>query len=166
MSKVRKAVYAGTFDPITSGHLNIIQRGSQVFDELIVAIAKDNYKQNLFDLEERTALVEASVADMENVRVVPFSGLLVDFCIEQGAGAIVRGLRVTSDFDHEFQMALMNRKLKPELDTVFFVSDSDNLFVSSSIVKSVAELGGHVEDLVPPVVAEAMKKKYAEQKKA
>ena len=156
-----KAVYAGTFDPITNGHLDIAQRASKLFDEIIIAVAEDNYKQTLFSTAERCRLVRQVTADLPNVSVGSFSGLLVDYCREQGVGFIVRGLRVVLDFEKELQMALMNRSLYAKVDTVFLMGEASYLFVSSSLVKNAAQLGGDISDLVPSVVSEALVRKFA-----
>ena len=156
-----KAVYAGTFDPLTNGHLDIALRASKLFDEIIVAVADDNYKQTLFTTTERCQLVRQVTADLPNVSVDSFSGLLVNYCRDKGVSFIIRGLRVVLDFEKELQMALMNRSLYDKVDTVFLMGEAPYLFVSSSLVKNAAQLGGDVSELVPPVVAEALKHKYA-----
>ncbi len=158
-----KAVYAGTFDPITNGHLDICQRAANLFDEIIIAVADDNYKNTLFTTEERCQLVAEATASMANVRVQAFSGLLVDFCQQVQAPSIIRGLRAVSDFEKEFQMALMNRSLNKQIDTVFLMSGGKHLFVSSSLIKNAAILGGHIEELVPEAVYLALQKKYAKE---
>ncbi len=158
-----KAVYAGTFDPITNGHLDICQRAANLFDEIIIAVADDNYKNTLFSTEERCQLVAEATAGMANVRVQAFSGLLVDFCQRVQAPSIIRGLRAVSDFEKEFQMALMNRSLNNQIDTVFLMSGGKHLFVSSSLIKNAAILGGHIEELVPEPVYLALQKKYAKE---
>lgn len=155
------AVYAGTFDPITNGHLDIALRASCLFDRIIIAVAKENYKNTLFDLDERCQLVREALAGKENITVEPFDGLLVDFCRQQGATSIIRGLRAVSDFDKEFQMALLNRRLNGGIETVFLMSDAKYLYISSSIIRNSAVLGGNIQDLVPPCVAAALKKKLA-----
>ena len=155
-----KAVYAGTFDPITNGHLDIAQRASKLFDEIIIAVAEDNYKQTLFSTEERCQLVRQATGDIANATVDFFSGLLVDYCRRQGAGFIVRGLRVVLDFEKELQMALMNRSLYDKVDTVFLMGEAPYLFVSSGLVKNAAQLGGDISDLVPPEVARALVSKF------
>ena len=157
---MKTAVYAGTFDPITNGHLNVLARAAKVFDQVIIAVAADHNKQTLFTLEERTALVKESVAHLENVQAKVFSGLLVNFAREQGATALVRGLRMVSDFEYEMQMALFNKDLCQELETVFFIADAEHSFISSSQVRNIASLGGMVEKYVPASVAMALKEKY------
>jgi pantetheine-phosphate adenylyltransferase len=158
---MKTAVYPGTFDPVTNGHLDIAARGAKIFDKLIVAIAKDNSKNNLFSLEERLALAKKAAANIPNIEVKSFSGLLIDFCLAEKINVIIRGTRAVSDFEQEFQMALMNRHLKPEIDTFFLISEVEYLYLSSSIVKEAAALGGDVSKLVPPFVAEALTKRFA-----
>ena len=155
------AVYAGTFDPITNGHLDIARRAACLFDRIIIAVARENYKNTLFSLEERCQLVSQAVADLPTIAVEPFDGLLVDFCRSQGATSSIRGLRAVSDFDKEFQMALLNRRLNGGIETVFLMSDAKYLYISSSVIRNSAVLGGDIQDLVPPCVAEALKKKLA-----
>ncbi|MFZ4593854.1 MAG: pantetheine-phosphate adenylyltransferase [Verrucomicrobiaceae bacterium] len=152
----RKAIYPGSFDPITNGHLDVLQRAVGLFDELVVAVARDNAKTSLFTVEERVALIQ-EVVNIPNVRVVPFDGLLVDFAAREGAVALVRGLRAVSDFEFEFQLALMNRKLSPTLETVFLMPREELTYISSRIVKEIARLGGNVDLFVPPTVARALR---------
>ena len=154
------AIYAGTFDPITNGHLNVLASAAKVFDQVIVAVAADNNKQTLFTLEERTALAKSSTSHLENVRVEAFSGLLVEFAQEKGATALVRGLRMVSDFEYEMQMALFNKDLCAQLETVFFIADAEHSFISSSQVRNIASLGGNVEKYVSTAVAAALQEKY------
>lgn len=154
------AVYAGTFDPITNGHVDIAQRAAKLYDKLIVAVAVDNYKNNLFTTEERCALAAQSLADQKNVVVMPFSGLLVDFCQQQRATSIIRGLRAVSDFDHELQMALLNRNMNNHIDSVFLMSDVRYLYISSSLMRNISEAGGDISKFVPKCVCEAMKNKF------
>jgi len=159
--KMKVAVYAGTFDPITIGHVEIAFRAAQLFDEIIIAVAKDNYKQTLFDIDERCELVRQAVAGHDNIRVETFSGLLVDYCKRAGATSLLRGLRAVSDFDREFQMALLNRDLDNGIDTVFLMSDARYLYISSSIIRDTAAVGGDVSELVPPAVNKALRKKFS-----
>ena len=159
-----KAVYAGTFDPITNGHLDIALRASKLFDQIIVAVAVDNNKNTLFSTEERCQMVADVIDGIPNATVESFSGLLVDYCQKQGATSIIRGLRAVLDFEKEFQMTLMNRSLHDDIDTVFLMSEAKYLFISSSLVKNAATLGGRIEDLVPPKVAEALVRKLAMEK--
>jgi pantetheine-phosphate adenylyltransferase len=155
------AVYAGTFDPITYGHLDVAERATKIFDRLIIAVAADNYKNCLFSLEERRRFVEDATRQLDNVRVDSFDGLLVDYCLQQEGCAIIRGLRAVSDFDKELQMALMNRKMCPQIDTVFLMSASKYLFISSGIIKNSIAVGGNISDLVPPLVEEALRQRYS-----
>ena len=155
----RIAVYAGTFDPITDGHLDIALRASELFDELIIAVAEDNYKNTLFDTDERCSLAKEAVSGHKNIKVESFNGLLVDYCKKKNATSIIRGLRAVSDFDREFQTALLNRDLNGGIDSVFLMSDARYLFISSSIIKSTAALGGDVKDLVPNNVYQALQEK-------
>ena len=154
------AVYAGTFDPITNGHLSVLSRAAALFDQVIVAVAADHNKKTLFTLEERTMLAQASVAHLDNVVVESFSGLLVEYAKNRGASALIRGLRMVSDFEYEMQMATFNKDLCQELETVFFIADADLSYISSSQVRSIASLGGDINRYVPDVVADALHDKY------
>jgi len=158
MSKNRIAVYPGTFDPITLGHEDIVHRAANLFDEVIVAVAGSTNKTTLFTLEERVALAK-SVFKASNVKVVGFSGLLMQFVQEQGAQMVIRGLRAASDFEYEFQLAGMNRKLYPKLETIFLTPAEQYMFVSSSLVREVARLGGDVHQFVSPAVETAISDK-------
>jgi pantetheine-phosphate adenylyltransferase len=160
----RIAVYPGSFDPLTNGHLDIIQRSCALFDKLIVAVAHNQRKQPLFSLEERIAMVR-SVSDPAKVEVDTIDGLLVDYAHTKGASAVVRGLRAVADFEYEFQMTLMNRRLAPDVETVFLMTRDDHSFVSSSLVKEVASFGGNVDAFVPPAIAEQLKARIAERAK-
>ncbi len=158
---MRRAIYPGSFDPITNGHLDVIQRAAGLFDELVVAVARDNAKQSLFSLDERVELLRTATAHLSNLRVLPFEGLLVDFAREQQAVALVRGLRAVSDFEFEFQLALMNRKLEPNLETLFLMPREELTYISSRLVKEIARLGGNVNQFVPPHVVSALKEKHS-----
>lgn len=149
----RIAVYSGTFDPITLGHEDVIGRAASLFDELIVAVAVAHHKKTLFTLEQRIAMVAASLAHFPQVRVLPFEGLIMDFCREHGACAVVRGIRNLTDFDYEAQMAAMNRKLLPTVDTVFLLPQPQWQCISSTLVREIAKLGGDVSGMVSPGVA-------------
>ena len=151
---VKCALTPCTFDPITVGHLDVITRASQLVDEVIVAVAESVKKKPLFTLEERVALAEESTRDLDNVRVVPFDGLIVDFAHEVGATAVVKGLRAITDFEYEFQMALANRKLNADLDTVFLMTSSEYMYLSSSVVKDIAVHGGSVAGFVPDEIVQ------------
>ncbi len=158
MAKI--AIYAGSFDPITRGHEDLVVRSLEFVDRLVVAVANNSAKAPLFDLEERKRLIRAAVGDDKRVEVRDFTGLLVDFAREVGASLIIRGLRAVSDFEYEFQMALMNRHLSPGLETVFMVPSLDTTYISSSIVREVARLGGNVDGLVHPAVAQALQARF------
>jgi pantetheine-phosphate adenylyltransferase len=155
------AVYPGTFDPITNGHLDILERALRLFDHVIVVVATNIRKQPLFSADERIGFIRDAMPDYaERLEFAQDSGLLVEFCQRRGAVAIVRGLRALADFEYEFQLAHMNRRLAPGVDTVFFMTDERNHYVSSSLVKEVASLGGSVDGLVPPSVVAALAAKY------
>lgn len=158
---MRTALFPGTFDPITEGHLDIIHRALKIFDRVVVAVARGHHKEVLFDLTERKELVEASVAGIEGVSVVDFEGLLVDLADRLNVDAVVRGLRFVSDFEYEFQLALMNRQLNRRVETVFMMPSARYSFLNATIVREVARLGGDVSSLVPPVVAGRLKSRFA-----
>ena len=143
------AVYPGSFDPITNGHLDIISRGAKIYDKLIVAVLVNMDKKCLFDIEERVELIKKVTKDLDNVEVLSFEGLLVDFARNHNSKVILKGLRTVSDFEYEFQMALMNSKLDPDIETVFMMTSSAYSYVSSSSVKQVAKFGGNIKGLVP-----------------
>ncbi len=149
----RVAVYSGTFDPITLGHEDVIQRAAGLFDELIVAVAVAHHKKTQFTLDQRMAMVTESMRHCPRVRVLPFEGLIMDFCREHGAGAVVRGIRNVADFDYEAQMAAMNRKLRPSVETVFLLPQAQLQCISSTLVREIAKLGGDVAEMVSPGVA-------------
>lgn len=153
------AVYAGTFDPITYGHIDIAVRASELFDKVIVAVAEETYKKNYFSLQERLYLIKQSFAAYDKIEVSTFPGLLVEYAKSQKAQVIIRGLRAVSDFEMEFQMAAMNRKLDATIETVFLMAQNQNLFISSSIIKKTFIAGGSVSGLVPPVVEDALQRK-------
>lgn len=154
------AVYSGTFDPLTNGHLSVLERAAKLFARVYVAVAEDNYKDTLFSVDERVALIRASVGHLPNVSAEKFSGLLVDFAKEKDAVAIVRGLRVISDFEYEMQMASFNKYLAEGIDTVFLTAASNYSFVSSSMIRNIASLGGDIHAFVPEPVESALKEKY------
>jgi len=161
MSQKRIAVYPGSFDPITYGHLDIIERGLEVFDEIVVAVANNIEKKGLFTTAERIALIREAVGDNPRLRVGTFEGLLVDYVLAQGARVILRGLRAVSDFEYEFQIAQMNHNLRREVETLFMMTSVPYGYLSSSIVKEVASLNGPVESLVPPSVHKALLDKFS-----
>ena len=148
------AIYPGSFDPITNGHLDLISRGSRLVERLIVAVLRNDSKQPLFSVEERVEMLREVVAGYPNVEVGSFDGLLVDYAAARGANLILRGIRAISDYEHELQMALMNRRLRPEIETAFLMAGEAYSFISSHLVKQVVSLGGNVAGLVPPVVGE------------
>lgn len=158
-SKKRIAVYPGTFDPITLGHEDLVRRAAHLFDEVIVAVAGSTSKNTLFSLDERVAMAKNVFTVFDNVRVVGFSGLLMRFVQEQHAQIVLRGLRAASDFEYEFQLAGMNRKLYPKLETMFLTPSDEYMFVSSSLVREVANLGGDVNQFVSATVEKAIKNK-------
>ena len=160
---MRRAIYPGSFDPVTNGHLDVVHRASSLFDDLIIAVAHNELKQKeaLFDTEERIALLTETCSGIKNVKVVRLDGLLVDFAKDHGINAIVRGLRAISDFEFEFQMALMNRKMQPTIETIFLMPKEECTYISSRIVKEIARLGGNVEAFVPDCVRVALAKKFA-----
>ena len=157
---MRRAIYPGSFDPITKGHIDVIQRAAKLFDEVIVAVAFNDQKMSLFTPDERAVMIEEVVNGASNIRVVRFNGLLVEFAREEQAVAVVRGLRAVSDFEFEFQMALMNRKLEPTIETVFLTPREEYTYLSSRIVKEIARLGGNVDAFVPPSVAKALTERF------
>lgn len=158
---MRHCIYPGTFDPITYGHMDVLQRAAKLFDQVTVAVAENAGKAPLFTPEERTEMVRPNVARFPNVTVTVFSGLLVEFALHQKADAIIRGLRALSDFEFEFNMALMNRHLQPKIETIFVMPNEQFSYTSSTLVKQVAKYGGDVKHFVPPNVAEALKQAYA-----
>jgi len=154
------ALYPGTFDPVTLGHVDLIRRAAKLFDEVIVGVAGNRDKSPLFTLEERVALLEQAVSGMENVRVIGFNNLLIDCVREQNADTILRGLRAVSDFEYEFQLAAMNRHLDPEIETTFLTPAESYAFLSSTLIKEVASLGGDVSEFVPQQVMKALEGVY------
>lgn len=160
-SVVRRGLYPGSFDPVTNGHLDIIVRAARLFDELLVTVFLNPNKQALFSVDERAQLLREVTAHISNVRVGTHQGLLSRYASQQGALTIVKGLRAVSDFEAEFQMALMNRKLEGKVETMFMMTASEYAFISSSLVKEVARFGGCLDGLVPPVVAERLRERFA-----
>ncbi|MEW5761791.1 MAG: pantetheine-phosphate adenylyltransferase [Bacillota bacterium] len=158
---MRTAVYPGSFDPVTYGHMDVIHRAANLFDKLIVAISRRTGKTPLFSLEERRAMLEAVLASYRNVEVDVYDGLTVHYVRRRGGQAIVRGLRAISDFDYEFTMALTNKKLAPEIETVFLMTEARYSFISSSIIKEVAALQGCLADFVPPPVEKMLRAKFS-----
>lgn len=158
---MKEAIYPGSFDPLTNGHLDIIERAIQTFDRVTIAISDNIQKQHAFDLKERLELVKGCTSHMPTVTVDSFSGLLVDYAHKRGVKTILRGLRAVSDFEYEFQLANMNRKLASDVQTIFFMTGEASFYVSSRLVKEVAQFGGDLSEIVPPLVNEALKKKFS-----
>jgi|SRR6266404_4911000 pantetheine-phosphate adenylyltransferase len=158
---MRRAIYPGSFDPVTNGHLDVAERARKLFDEVIVSVAHNDEKQPLFSLEERLDLLRQSFGKIDNVRIAHFDGLLVEFATAQKAQAVIRGLRAVSDFEFEFQMALMNRKLQGSVETIFLMPKEEYTYLSSRLVKEIVRLGGDVSEFVPAAVAKALAKKFA-----
>jgi pantetheine-phosphate adenylyltransferase len=157
---MKRAIYPGSFDPVTNGHIDVAERARKLFDEVIVAVAHNDEKQALFSLEERLDLLRRTVGKIDNVRVAHFEGLLIDFAVREEANAVIRGLRAVSDFEFEFQMALMNRKLQDSVETIFLMPKEEYTYLSSRLVKEIGRLGGDVSKFVPPDVASALGKKF------
>jgi pantetheine-phosphate adenylyltransferase len=157
---MRHCIYPGTFDPITCGHLDVLARAARLFDHVTIAVAESAGKAPLFTAEQRVAMIRPNVACYPHVEVTTFSGLLVEFCLQRGAVAIIRGLRALSDFEFEFNMALMNRHLEPKLETIFVMPNEQFSYTSSTLVKQVATFGGDVAHFVPANVAEALRHAY------
>lgn len=156
------AIYAGTFDPMTLGHVDLIQRSAAVFDRMILAVSIASAKQTLFSVEERLAQMREVVRDFDNVEVDSFDGLLIDYARRREAHVLIRGLRAHTDFEYEFRMALTNRKMAPEIETLFMMPKETHSYVSSSMVKEVAMLGGDVRDFVPPIILKALMARLSE----
>ena len=154
------AIYPGSFDPITNGHIDIVERGLKLFDKVIVAILHNAAKDTLFSVEERVEMLEKSLKKFSNIEIDTFDGLLVNYAAEREAQAILRGMRAVSDFEYEFQMALMNRRLNREVHTIFLMTGLRWIFTSSSIVKEAARFGGDIKDMVPPVVNQKIIEKF------
>jgi pantetheine-phosphate adenylyltransferase len=160
------AIYAGTFDPLTLGHVDLVERSAEIFDELLLAVACSTPKETLFTLAERLSMARQVCRRLRNVKVVSFDGLLVAFARRQGVKVLIRGIRAYSDFEYEFQMALTNRKLAPEMETLFMMPKENHSYVSSSTVKEVAELGGDISGFVPPAVRRALESRFRRRARA
>lgn len=158
------AVYPGSFDPVTNGHIDIVERAAAVFDTVIIAVFVNSGKKPLFTMEERVEIIQTMTAHLPNVRVDSFEGLLSDYARAKNAQVIIRGLRGVADFEMESQMALMNKKLNPQAETVFMMASSKNIYISSSVIKEVAKLGGSVSGLVPSLVETKLRKKFQEMR--
>lgn len=161
---MRLAVYPGSFDPVTNGHIDILEKTSRIFDKIIVAVVHNVSKKALFTLDERVQLIRESTKHLNNIEVECFSGLLANYLRDREACAIIRGLRTVADFEYEMHMAMINKRLIPDVDTIFIMSDSSNIFVSSSIIKEAALLGGDVSELVPEIVKLKLEAKRQEMK--
>ena len=159
------AIYPGSFDPITNGHVDLIHRGLAIFDRVVVAVARNPRKSTLFAIDERVSMIKKTLGDNPRVEVTAFEGLLIDHVRAMGAKTLMRGMRALADFEYEFQFAHMNRRLAPEIDTVFMMTNDENFYVSSSLIKEVAAFGGNVSWLVPECVEEALKAKFAKPEK-
>jgi len=157
---MKKAIYPGTFDPITNGHLDILKKAAGLFQEVVLGVAVITGKETLFNLDERIELCKQATMDFNNIKVLGFDGLVVDFAKDIGAIAMIRGLRAISDFEYELSLALMNEKLYDRIDTIFFVPDNKYLYMSSSLVKQVVSLGGNLKDLIPECVEKALLNKF------
>ncbi len=157
----RVALYPGTFDPITSGHMDLIRRGLKIFDRIIIAVASDHAKHPIFTLSERIDLIRKTMAGTRRIEVEAFDGLVVDFALRKGAGVLLRGVRMLTDFEFEFQMALTNRKLNPRVETVFLMPNESYAYLTSRLIKEVASLGGDVRRYVPPYVYRCLRKKLS-----
>lgn len=153
-------IYPGTFDPVTNGHLDLIRRAGLLFEHVIIGVAMDNHKQHLFSDEERLELVQDAIGDVPNVEVELFEGLLMDYCRQRKATAVLRGLRAVSDYEYELQMALMNKRLNPDVETVFLMSSQHYSFISSSLIKNVGSLGGDIKSMVPATVYRKLREKF------
>lgn len=161
---MRTVLYPGSFDPVTNGHIDVIRRASAIFDRVVVAVARNSEKNALFTIQERIELIKKACPDLNNIEVSTFEGLMVDSLQKFGATAVIRGLRAVSDFEYEFQMALMNRELNHKCETLFMMPSPDYSFVSSRLIKEIARCGGSVEKFVPPCVEEAIRQKFTGMK--
>lgn len=162
---MRIAVYPGSFDPITEGHLDIIKRASKIYDEVIVGVLNNSTKSPVFSVDERAEMIKTVTEDITNVKVSTFSGLLVDFAKQNGASVILKGLRTVADFEYELQMALLNKALNPEFETVFLMTDTKFSYISSSMIKEVAKYNGELDGLVPKQIIPTIRKRFDELKK-
>lgn len=163
---MRKAIYPGSFDPVTNGHLDIIRRSSAIVDQLIVGVLNNNTKIPLFSVDERVRMLKEAAADFDNVQIVPFDGLLVDFCRRQGARLVIRGLRAITDFEYELQLAQTNKKLFPEMETMFLTTNLEYSYLSSTTVKEIARFGGDVGQFAPDAAAAALYSKIGKRRDA
>lgn len=157
---MKVAVYPGSFDPVTNGHLDVIKRALKIFDKIIIAVGENPQKKTLFSVEERVAMLKTATKKIKNVEVEHFNGLLITYAKRKNASAVIRGLRAVSDFENELQRALMNRKMDPEIETIFIMTRGMYCYLSASIVKEAACLGGNLRGMVPPIVQKKLKEKY------
>ena len=160
---MRRAIYPGSFDPVTFGHIDMMERSAKIVDELVVAVLINSAKKPLFSVKERVSMLEEIAGHIPNIRITSFHGLLIDYVKESGAVAIVKGLRAVSDFDYEFQMALTNRKLMPSAETVFLTPSNDNMYLASSVVRQIAQLGGDIRPFVPSCIVETVVRRMREK---
>ena len=160
MNQIKRAIYPGTFDPVTNGHIDLINRATDIFDEIVVTVAKNPGKTNLFTVQERVEMLTESLKYFSNVVVDSFDGLVVDHANQIGAMGIIRGLRAVSDFEYEFQMALMNRKMDENLRTIFLMPHEKYTYLNSTIVRNLSQFNADVSDFVPPIVAQKLKEKF------
>ncbi|CAI9085068.1 pantetheine-phosphate adenylyltransferase [Candidatus Methylacidiphilum fumarolicum] len=162
---MKKVLYPGTFDPITLGHVDVILKAVRLFDEVIIGVSGQSPKETLFQLEERISLVQLTIKELsfQNLRALSYTGLTVDFAKQLGCCAIIRGLRAVSDFESEFQLALMNRRLEPKIETIFLMPEDNHIYLSSSLVKEISRLGGDISPFVPVAVVEALKQKMSKR---
>ena len=158
------AIYPGSFDPLTNGHLDLIERGRRLVGKLVISVLNNEAKHPLFSVEERLDMLRAAVGGMDNVEIDSFDGLLAEYAAQRGASVILRGIRAISDYEHELQMALMNRRLRPDIETMFLLAGEGNSFISSRLVKEVARLGGNVSALVPAAVEKRLAARFSESK--
>jgi pantetheine-phosphate adenylyltransferase len=156
---IKRVIYPGTFDPLTLGHLDLIKRAVDIFDELIIAVSSNPYKNPLFSLEERVEMLKATVEGIENIKIEYFKGLLIDYARGKKCNVILRGIRATSDFEYEFRMALSNRKMAPEIETIFMMPSETYSYLSSRLIKDIASLGADLSKFVPPIVEKKLKEK-------
>jgi len=160
----KTAIYPGTFDPVTFGHIDVLERAAKIFDKVIISVAKSSSKDALFSIKERTELIKKVTVKLKNVEIDVFEGLLVKYAVKKNAGVIIRGLRAISDFEFEFQMALTNRKISPEIETIFLMPNEKYSYISSTLVKEIGAYGGNLSSFVPKIVSEKLKEKFKKKR--
>ena len=160
----KTAIYPGTFDPVTFGHIDVLERAAKIFDKVIISVAKSSSKDALFSIKERTELIKKVTVKLKNVEIDVFEGLLVKYAVKKNAGVIIRGLRAISDFEFEFQMALANRKISPEIETIFLMPNEKYSYISSTLVKEIGAYGGNLSSFVPKIVSEKLKEKFKKKR--